>query len=78
MPKGGKIMKSYLAEIDEMLEGQTPKEKFEWLKNLINENARAKGRIDFCKRQFEIIRTGSEPYTKGYIESIMKTLDKEL
>lgn len=73
-------MKSYLAEIDEMLGGQTPKEKFEWLKNLINESARAKGRIDFCKRQFEIILTSSETdsYTKGYIESIMKTLDTEL
>jgi len=73
-------MTSYTIMIEELLIGETPKEKYEWLKNLVSENARAKGRLDFCKRQFEIIQKNidTDPYTKGYVGSILKTFNTEL
>lgn len=67
-------MNSYMALIEDLLVGQTPKQQYEWLRDLIDENARARGRIDFCERQFKIIQGNCDPYTKGYIDSVLKTL----
>jgi hypothetical protein len=61
----------------DLLEGNTPREKWQYLKDLIAENNRAKGRIDFCKNQFIIIRKNedTDPFTKGWIKSVLETLE---
>lgn len=70
------MIRAYMSQIEDLLEGDTPRQKYEWLNNLIKENARAKGRIDFCKNQFQIIKDSSEtdPYTKGWIKSVLEQL----
>lgn len=70
-------MRSYLELIDNLLVGKTPKEKYEYLQSLISENARAKGRIDFCKNQFTIILndTSHDPVMVPFIKSVIETLE---
>lgn len=70
-------MKSYLALIEDLLEGHTPKQKYEYLQSLISENARAKGRIDFCKNQFTILANdeSTHKFQVSLIESVIKTLE---
>jgi len=69
-------MKSYLTEIDDLLIGETPRQKYEWLESLIKENAIAKGRIDYCRNQFEIIKNEpqTDPFTRGWCKAILETL----
>lgn len=70
-------MRSYLELIDNLLVGKTPKEKYEYLQSLISENARAKGRIEFCKNQFKIIvnDTSTHPVILPFIRSVIQTLE---
>ncbi len=71
------MIRAFMSQIEDMLEGDTPRQKYQFLKELIEHNARAKGRIDFCKNQFTLIRDSdaTDPYTKGYIKHILETLD---
>jgi hypothetical protein len=69
------MIRAYMSQIEDLLEGETPRQKYEWLDNLIKENARAKGRIIFCKNQFEIIKDSTtDSHTKGWISSVLETL----
>ena len=70
-------MRSYNALIESLCEGNTPREKYEWLDKLIHENNRAKGRIDFCRKQFEILLKdeSTHPVMMGFIRAIINTLD---
>lgn len=66
------MSRAYMNQIEDLLEGDTPRQKFEYLQNLISENARLKGRLDFCKDQFAIIRDNP---SEKWIDSVIKTLN---
>jgi hypothetical protein len=70
-------MNSFNNEIMDLLPGDTPRKKWQALKDLIAENSRAKGRIDFCKTQFESLLkdTSTHPVVMGWIRSIIETLN---
>ena len=73
-------IKSFDAHIDDLLDGDTPRQKYEYLKALIRENAILKGRLDFCKNQFEIIRNNEfvDETTRKWTDSVLTTLSKPI
>lgn len=73
-------MNSYLSEIEDLLQGDTPREKYQCLKDLVKELSRVKGRLDYCKSQLKIIENnpGTDPYTKGYVSSVIKVLNQDI
>lgn len=73
-------MNSYLNEIEDLLLGETPRQKYEWVKKQLDDFNKAMGRLDYASRQCKIIRDNpaTDPYTKGYIQHVINQLDSPL
>jgi len=74
-------MTNYQNDIMDLLQGNTPKEKYENLLEIRNELAAALGRLEFCKYQFGSILAHT-PYldagNRNWIESIIVTMNTPL
>lgn len=69
-------MTSYVNDILDALEGDTPRKKYESLLRRNSKLAMQSGRIDFLIGQIEIIKDNpyTDPTTKMWCDSVLKTV----